>query len=230
MSNLISSGKGIGCIGTGNINWINSQFLTLNEGLFTVIPSTLIQFPSIKLFILFLENEKLFKFNCCFVGSLTLIASVTQVSNLLDGKHKSFTLNEILIGVVMSNKFNPKVEKTSTIISNIKLIKIIAIILGLLIIMGLVFLFWGLANNYSELANKSSERKLLKKNIELATKFDFNEPLNAQLISSSLGPENNILLRYIYEGKNTLVVLDIKTKQVKYVITIKKGQNNFKIN
>ena len=96
--------------------------------------------------------------------------------------------------------------------------------------MGLVFLFWGLANNYSELANKSSERKLLKKNIQLTTKFDFNEPMNAQLISASLGPENNILLRYIHEGKNTLVVLDTKTKQVKYVITIKKGQNNFKSN
>ena len=180
--------------------------------------------------ILFLENEKFFKFNCCFVGSLTLIASVTQVSNLLDGKLKSFTLNKILVGIVMSYKFNPEVEKKTIIESNIKVIKIIAIILGLLIIVGLVFLFWGLAKNYSERTHKLSLSKSLKKNSDITTKFDFNEPLNAQLISSSLGPENQILLRYIYEGKNTLIVLDTKQKQVKYVITIKKGQDIFKIN
>ena len=115
-------------------------------------------------------------------------------------------------------------------ISNIKIIKIIAIILGLLIIVGLIFLFWGLAKNYNKLNDASIINNNLKDNQELTSKFDLNEPSDAQLISSSLGANNEILLRYLYKGKNTLVILDVKTKQIKSVITIKKGQNNFKIN
>jgi len=130
----------------------------------------------------------------------------------------------------MSNIFDPKTEKTSFVISNIKTIKIIAIILGLLIIVGLIFLFWGLAKNYNKLNDASIINNTLKDNQELTTKFDLNEPSDAQLISSSLGANNEILLRYLYKGKNTLVILDVKTKQIKSVITIKKGQNNFKIN
>ena len=65
--------------------------------------------------------------------------------------------------------------------------------------------------------------------MEYTNKFDFNEPTEAQLISSSLGTNNEILLRYLYKGKNTLVVLDIKTKKIKSIVTIKKGQNSFKI-
>ena len=130
----------------------------------------------------------------------------------------------------MSNIFDPKTEKTSFVVSNIKTIKIIAIILGLLIIVGLIFLFWGLAKNYNKLNDASIINNTLKDNQELISKFDLNEPSDAQLISSSLGANNEILLRYLYKGKNTLVILDVKTKQIKSVITIKKGQNNFKIN
>ena len=130
----------------------------------------------------------------------------------------------------MSNIFDPKTEKTSFVVSNIKTIKIIAIILGLLIIVGLIFLFWGLAKNYNKLSDASVINNTLKDNQELISKFDLNEPSDAQLISSSLGANNEILLRYLYKGKNTLVILDVKTKQIKSVITIKKGQNNFKIN
>jgi len=130
----------------------------------------------------------------------------------------------------MSNIFDPKTEKTSFVISNIKIIKIIAIILGLLIIVGLIFLFWGLAKNYNKLNDVSIINNTPKDNQELTNKFDLNEPSDAQLISSSLGANNEILLRYLYKGKNTLVILDVKTKQIKSVITIKKGQNNFKIN
>ena len=56
------------------------------------------------------------------------------------------------------------------------------------------------------------------------------KPTEAQLISSSLGTNNEILLRYLYKGKNTLVILDVKTKKIKSIVTIKKGQNSFKIN
>ena len=62
------------------------------------------------------------------------------------------------------------------------------------------------------------------------SKFIFNEPADAQLISSSLGQNNQILLRYLYKGKNTLVILDVKTRQVVSVITLKKGNNIFESN
>ena len=100
----------------------------------------------------------------------------------------------------------------------------------LLIIIGLIFLFWGLGKKYNKLNNTTAINKTLEDNKEYTNKFDFNEPNEAQLISSSLGTNNEILLRYLYKGKNTLVILDVKTKQIKSVITIKKGQNNFKIN
>ena len=126
--------------------------------------------------------------------------------------------------------FDPKTDKTSFISSNIRAIKIIAIILGILIIIGLILLFWGLVKKYNNLNNTPPINKILKDNTEYTNIFDFNEPNEAQLISSSLGTNNEILLRYLYKGKNTLIVLDVKTKKIKSIITIKKGQNNFKIN
>ena len=130
----------------------------------------------------------------------------------------------------MSNIFDPKTEKTSFVTSNIKTIKIIAIVLALLIIVGLILLFWGLSKNYSKLNKTETINKTLKDRKEFINKLDFNEPTKAQLISSSLGANNEILLRYLYNGKNTLIILDVKTKKIKSIVTIKKGQNSFKIN
>ena len=126
--------------------------------------------------------------------------------------------------------FDPKTEKTSFVVSNIRAIKIIAIILGLLIIIGLIFLFWGLGKKYNQINNPAVVNKTNRDDIEQTNKFEFNEPTEAQLISSSLGTNNEILLRYLYKGKNTLVVLDVKTKKIKSIVTIKKGKNSFKIN
>ena len=70
----------------------------------------------------------------------------------------------------------------------------------------------------------------MKDDIRYTNIFDFNEPPDAQLISSSFGANNEILLRYLYKGKNTLVVLDVRTKTIKSIITIIKGQDSFKIN
>ena len=125
--------------------------------------------------------------------------------------------------------FDPKTEKTSFVVSNIRTIKIIAIILGLLIIIGLIFLFWGLGKKYNKLNNNPIIDKTLKDDIENTNKFDFNDPTEAQLISSSIGTNNEILLRYLYKGENILVVLDIKTKKIKSIVTINKGKNSFKI-
>ena len=126
----------------------------------------------------------------------------------------------------MSNIFNSEEEKKSKIVSNIKIIKIFAIILGILIIIGLIALFIGLTRNYIKIEenNKSKNYTLSKKTEELV-KFNFSQPNDAQLISSSLGAGNDILLRYLYKGDNVLVILDKKTMQKKVMITIKKELN-----
>jgi hypothetical protein len=54
----------------------------------------------------------------------------------------------------MFNVLNSKKESEAPVSSNIKVIKIIAIILGGLIILGLIALFYGLANSYNSLEKK----------------------------------------------------------------------------
>ena len=121
----------------------------------------------------------------------------------------------------MSNS-NP--ENQSQIVSNIRIIKIIAIILGLLIILGLFVLFIGLYNKYDNLEKfKNNKNNTLIIDEEKLNQLNFEQPTSAQLISSSLGQDNEILLRYLYEGNNVLVVLNTKKKQIKSIITVKKG-------
>lgn len=91
------------------------------------------------------------------------------------------------------------------------------------------FLFWGIAKSYNKL-DKLSYNKILEDNNKIMSEFIFNEPADAQLISSSLGQNNQILLRYLYKGKNTLVILNVKTKQIISVITLKKGSDVFESN
>ena len=121
----------------------------------------------------------------------------------------------------MFNVLNSKKESETPVLSNIRVIKIIAIILGGLIILGLIALFYGLANSYNRLEKKDNNfsTKTIEKKLN---QFNFLQPKDAQLISSSLGKNNEILLRYIYQGNNVLVVLDIKTKKIVSIITLKK--------
>ena len=121
----------------------------------------------------------------------------------------------------MSNS-NP--ENQSQIVSNIRIIKIIAITLGLLIILGLFVLFIGLYNKYDNLEkSEKNNNNTLIIDEEKLNQLNFEQPTSAQLISTSLGQDNEILLRYLYEGNNVLVVLNTKTKQIKSIITVKKG-------
>ena len=130
----------------------------------------------------------------------------------------------------MSNLSNSNPENQSQIISNIRIIKIIAIILGLLIILGLFVLFIGLSNSYNNLEkSKKTENIILNIDENKLNLLNFVQPFSAQLISSSIGQGNEILLRYLYEGNNVLVILNIKTKQIKSIINIKKG-SKFGIN
>ena len=137
---------------------------------------------------------------------------------------KSLIESEILIGFIMSNLSNSNPENQSQIVSNIRIIKIIAITLGLLIIIGLFVLFIGLYNKYYNLekSEKNKNNTLIIAEEKL-NQLNFEQPTSAQLISSSLGQDNEILLRYLYEGNNVLVVLNTKKKQIKYIITVKKG-------
>ena len=137
---------------------------------------------------------------------------------------KSLIESEILIGFIMSNLSNSNPENQSQIVSNIRIIKIIAIILGLLIILGLFVLFIGLYNKYDNLEkSQKNKNNTLIIDEEKLNQLNFEQPTSAQLISSSLGQDNEILLRYLYEGNNVLVVLNTKTKQIKSIITVKKG-------
>ena len=137
---------------------------------------------------------------------------------------KSLIESEIIIGFIMSNLSNSNPENQSQIVSNIRIIKIIAIILGLLIILGLFVLFIGLYNKYDNLEkSEKNNNNTLIIDEEKLNQLNFEQPTSAQLISSSLGQDNEILLRYLYEGNNVLVVLNTKTKQIKYIITVKKG-------
>ena len=137
---------------------------------------------------------------------------------------KSLIESEILIGFIMSNLSNSNPENQSQIVSNIRIIKIIAIILGLLIILGLFVLFIGLYNKYDNLEkSQKNKNNTLIIDEEKLNQLNFEQPTSAQLISSSLGQGNEILLRYLYEGNNVLVVLNSKTKQIKSIITVKKG-------
>ena len=137
---------------------------------------------------------------------------------------KSLIESEIIIGFIMSNLSNSNPENQSQIISNIRIIKIIAIILGLLIILGLFVLFIGLYNKYDNLEkSQKNKNNTLIIDEEKLNQLNFEQPTSAQLISSSLGQDNEILLRYLYEGNNVLVVLNTKKKQIKSIITVKKG-------
>ena len=125
----------------------------------------------------------------------------------------------------MSNISDPKNQSQSKLMSNIRLLKIIAIILGILIIIGTFFLFLGLAKSYNNLDNE--QKKVNKSEIKnnIFNEFIFSQPQDAQLISSSLGNNNEILLRYLYQGNNVLVVLNAKTQKLKSIITLKRGEN-----
>jgi hypothetical protein len=125
----------------------------------------------------------------------------------------------------MSNNFDLKPENENKLLSNIKLLKIIAIILGILIFIGLFFLFVGLAKSYNNLdkIEKEYSKPIITK--DGFDEFNFFQPNDAQLISTSLGNNNEMLLRFLYQGNNVLVVLNVDTKKIRSIITLKRGKD-----
>ena len=85
-------------------------------------------------------------------------------------------------------------------------------------------MFIGLYNRYDNLEkSEKNKNNTLIKDEEKLNQLNFEQPISAQLISSSLGQDNKILLRYLYKGNNVLVVLNTKKKQINSIITVKKG-------
>ena len=84
-------------------------------------------------------------------------------------------------------------------------------------------LFIGLAKSYKNLDNDKNTNSSLVNNKEIELKvFNFSQPLDAQLISSSLGADNKILLRYLYKGDNVLVIIDSKNNKMESITKLKK--------
>ncbi len=77
-------------------------------------------------------------------------------------------------------------------------------------------------NTYKNLeASKKMDQNFENNKKEIKI-FNFLQPKNAQLISTSLGINNQILLRFIYKGDNVLVLLDSSSNEVISIITLKK--------
>ena len=106
----------------------------------------------------------------------------------------------------MSNISNPNEIAKSKILANIRFVKIIAIILGILIILGLFFLFIGLAKSYKNLNDIQKIESSIDKKEQGTNVFNFYQPLDAQLISSSLGDNNKVLLRYLYDAPFCMIL------------------------
>ena len=122
----------------------------------------------------------------------------------------------------MSNISNPNETAKSKILANIRFVKIIAIILGILIILGLLVLFIGLAKSFKNLNNTPKIESSIDKKKQGLNVFNFYQPLDAQLISSSLGNDNKVLLRYLYDGENVLIVIDSRNNNTETIIKLKK--------
>ena len=122
----------------------------------------------------------------------------------------------------MSNISNPNETAKSKILANIRFVKIIAIILGILIILGLLVLFIGLAKSFKNLNNTQKIESSIDKKKQGLNVFNFYQPLDAQLISSSIGNDNKVLLRYLYDGENVLIIIDSRNNKTETIIKLKK--------
>ena len=80
------------------------------------------------------------------------------------------------------------------------------------------FLWWRVAclNNIQKIESSIDKKK------QGLNEFNFYQPIDAQLISSSLGNDNKVLLRYLYDGKNVLIIIDSKNNKTETIIKLKK--------
>ena len=94
--------------------------------------------------------------------------------------------------------------------------------MGIFIILGLLVLFIGLAKSFKNINNTQKIETLIDKKKQGINIFNFYQPLDAQLISSSLGNDNKVLLRYLYGGENVLIIIDSRNNKTETIIKLKK--------
>ena len=94
--------------------------------------------------------------------------------------------------------------------------------MGILIILGLLVLFIGLAKSFKNINNTQKTETLIDKKKQGINIFNFYQPLDAQLISSSLGNDNKVLLRYLYDGENVLIIIDSRNNKTETIIKLQK--------
>ena len=131
----------------------------------------------------------------------------------------------------MFKKFNVT-NSTNFDKSNIKFLKFISIFLAILILICLVLLVFGFLKNYNKLASKkniTNGKKEISSTVQIIDKIEIFQPENSQLISSSLGGDNKLLLRYQSEGNNVIMIIDTNRKVILKKIFLKNGKE-WKIN
>ena len=109
--------------------------------------------------------------------------------------------------------------------SNFKFLKLITIILAILILICLVLLIFGFVKNYNKLSSKNE----ITKTIQETDEFEIFQPENSQLISSSIGGDERLLLRYQSEGNNVIIIIDTNRKIILKKIFFRNGKD-WKIN
>ncbi len=115
---------------------------------------------------------------------------------------------------------------------NLKFLKFITIFLAILILICVVLLVFGFFKSYNKLSSKkeiSNEKKEITSSIQIIDEIEIFQPKNSQLISSSLGGGNKLLLRYQSEGNNVIIIIDIDRKVILKKIFLKNGKE-WKIN
>ena len=113
--------------------------------------------------------------------------------------------------------------------TNLKILKIISIILAILILICLVLLVVGFIKKFTDISEHQEQEKLekittIKNNFEKMN-YIIYQPKNSQLISSSIGSDGKLLLRYQFEGKNFLLVINLISNLIEKKIEFISGDD-----
>ena len=114
---------------------------------------------------------------------------------------------------------NKITDYTSVSKSNHKILKFITIILSILIVICLFFLIIGFKNKFGELEKK---KKTISKNIK--SEYSLYYPKDSQIISVNYTGDNQLLLRYQFDGKNKLILIDLLNEKILTQINFKKSK------
>ena len=107
--------------------------------------------------------------------------------------------------------------------SNYKILKLITIVLSILIVVCIVFLIFGFVDKLEKLSKSKDDKKQA-----LEKQYTLFYPNESQIISVDSYGNENILIRFQQNGKNKLIIVDLKSKKILTNIHLKKS-NEWKI-